>query len=147
MIPTISLKRFWAMLLFIIWFFLTLLQLEGNTYEDHLSFFYTAIEQSRTEQGIWISNPAFIVFTEKKAQELIYYPLYNTEKIKELKEKTREAKLILLNTCDILPCPPEDISCLEMHEEFLQQLKFEFVLSAQHQMNGCFYYVFETDNL
>ncbi len=65
------------------------------------------------------------------------------EKIKELKGKTTEAKLILFNTCDVLPCPSEDVSCLEVHENFLRQLKTEFVLSAQQQVNSCVYYVFD----
>ena len=69
--------------------------------------------------------------------------MYNTEKIKELKEKITEAKFILFNTCDLLPCPPKDVSCLEMHEDFLRQLKTEFVLSAQQQVNSCVYYVFD----
>ncbi len=126
----------------ILWVLFTYPSLHFNTYEDHLDKFYDAIQKTTENDGIWISNPSFVSPVDKKADELIYYPLYNTEKIKQLKERRETAHLILLNTCDLLPCPPADSLCAEEHKSFMLLLEEEFETLFKEQEGNCTYFSF-----
>lgn len=138
-------QRIGIVLLIVVWLFLTIPRLQGNTYEDYLDPFYTFMSTT-TAENIWISNPAFIVYTDKKAEELLYFPLYNTEKIKTLQEKKEQAEIIAINSCDLLPCHPTDETCEEMHDDFIEELKASFTIVLQEQQRGCMYYIFERMN-
>lgn len=100
------------------------------------------MSMDNVENGIWISNPIFIVNSNKKADELIYYPLYNSKKIETLKEKLPQANHILMDTCDILPCPPEDNECPAKTTEFLSYLKENFRTIYYKKENGCEEFIF-----
>ena len=115
-------------------------KLKFDAYEDNLDLFYNYIENEKIEDGLWISNPAFIAYSNNKA-ELIYYPLYNSEKIDYLAANLNNAKHVLINTCDI-PCPPYDISCKPKHSHFISLLKEEFDLKAEEKHGSCEYYIF-----
>ncbi|MBI5072851.1 glycosyltransferase family 39 protein, partial [Candidatus Woesearchaeota archaeon] len=95
-------------IIFLVW---TLPQLHGNTYEDHLDFFYEKMQSVSENATLWISNPAFIAHTNQKASELIYYPLYNTEKMQDMEKKIPQKNVVLINSCDLLPCPEVDVGC------------------------------------
>jgi len=110
-----------------------------NNYDDKLDNFNNF---DQNYQKIWISNPAFIVKTDLKADELIYFPLYNSEKIKTLKGKVDEVDSILINTCDILPCPPSDSSCNQEHDDFINLLEENFNLHLNEKKGECEYYIF-----
>src|SRR3989338_7799166 len=101
-------------------------QLRLNNYDDKLDVFYDFMENKDIKEGLWISNPSFIAYNDAKADELIYYPLYNIEKIKNLKEKIKsgknQAKYFLINSCDIMPCPPYEEPCAREHEKFIATL-------------------------
>jgi hypothetical protein len=127
----------------IVWVLFTFPHLHYNAYEDHLDKFYDAIQNTAENEGIWISNPSFVSPVDKKADELIYYPLYNTEKIKQLTEKLETAHLILLNTCDLLPCPPADSLCAEEHRGFMLLLEKEFETNLNEQEGNCAYFIFQ----
>jgi hypothetical protein len=126
----------YAALFLAIWFVVTVPQLHFNTYDDHLDFFYTA----NVSEKAWISNPSFIINKNVLAEPL-YYPLYNSEKIQELLAKRHEAKTILLNSCDVLPCP--DDACIADHALFLETLKKEFAVRTLAYKN-CDYYIFQS---
>ena len=117
-------------------------QLRLDNYDDKLGIFYDFMENKNIKEGLWISNPSFIAYTDAKADELIYYPLYNGEKIKNLKEKMHRAKYILINSCDILPCPPYEEACTKEHEDFIALLAKSFNAQLNEKHGNCNYYIF-----
>ena len=121
-------------------------QLRLNNYDDKLDVFYDFMENKDIKEGLWISNPSFIAYNDAKADELIYYPLYNIEKIKNLKEKIKSgknlAKYFLINSCDIMPCPPYEEACAREHEEFIATLIKNFKAELNEKHGDCSYYIF-----
>jgi|TARA_Y100000310_G_scaffold345860_1_gene471644 4-amino-4-deoxy-L-arabinose transferase-like glycosyltransferase len=115
-------------------------QLRLNNYDDNLDVFYDFVKDNDIE-NIWISNPSFIAHKDTKADELIYYPLYNTKKMIELQSNIDQAKLVLINTCDILPCPPQESSCNQEHNNFINMLKEKMNVNHYEKLNDCEYYI------
>lgn len=138
-------KNLLLSLLLIIFLILSVPKLRFDRYEDNLDVFYDYVENIGVDDGLWISNPAFIAYSDKKA-ELIYYPVYNSEKIDNLISNVGNAKHVLINTCDLLPCPLSDNSCAQKHINFIDLLKerFNMVLDTKH--NSCDYYIFTSNN-
>jgi hypothetical protein len=132
--------------LLIIFLILSVPKLSFDKYEDNLDPFYNYIQTKKIDNGLWISNPSFIAFSSNKADELIYYPLYNSEKIDILTANINNAKHILINTCDILPCPPSDYSCEQKHNDFIDLLKNNFNLESFSKNKQCEYYIFASNN-
>ena len=115
-------------------------QLRLNDYDDKLDTFYNFVKNNK--EGVWISNPSFIAYKDIKAEELIYYPLYDIDRIDQLQRNVDDAKYVLINTCDILPCPPYEDSCMEEHENFLNTLKGNFNLYYNKKLDNCEHYIF-----
>jgi len=116
-------------------------QLKLNGYDDKLDPFYNFVQSNDIKGSLWISNPSFIVNTNSRADELIYYPSYNTKKIRELQSKVEKAKYVLINTCDILPCPPWENSCGQEHNNFINSLKEKSNIYYFETLKGCEYYI------
>ena len=134
-------KNIMLLLILFIWVF-NIDELRLNTYDDKLDTFYSFMENNKIREGLWISNPSFIVYTNSKADQLIYYPLYNTDKITKLKNNIDNAEFILINTCDIMPCPPSEITCTQEHYAFMNKLKEKFELNLYKKEEECEYYIF-----
>ncbi|MBI2523059.1 glycosyltransferase family 39 protein [Candidatus Woesearchaeota archaeon] len=133
-------KNLLLSLLLVIFLVLSIPNVKFDKYEDNLDLFYNYMNNEEIKDGLWISNPSFIAYSNKKA-ELIYYPLYNSEKIDDLATDLNNANRVLINTCDI-PCPPYDLSCEQKHMGFLNLLKKEFMLILQEKHGSCEYYIF-----
>lgn len=118
-------------------------QLEFNKYEDNLNTFHLYINSTNVKDKIWITNPSFIVFTDKKAEQLIYYPLYNSTKAKYLQNEVSNANLVMVNTCDILPCPPSDRECLKETEKLITVFNNNLILMHNSTYNKCNYFIFQ----
>jgi hypothetical protein len=133
-------KNLLLSLLLIIFLIVNMPNIKFNTYEDNLDPFYNYIKTENINKGLWISNPAFIAYSDVKA-ELIYYPLYNSEKIDILADDIGNARHILINTCDI-PCPPYDNSCNAKHDQLINLLKNHYNLESFSKNRQCEYYIF-----
>ena len=141
-----SLKKYKNMalsLIMVIWLLQTIPLLQFDRYDDKLDSFYSYIDSTTINKGIWITNPSFIVFSDKKAEELIYYPLYHSDKAKQLQQKVDKANAVLINTCDILPCPESDIDCLKDTEKLITLLNQKLELAFYEENDECIYYIFE----
>ena len=134
-------KRLFYLVIFLIsaaWLVREIPQIEAPLYKEFPEFQeYTG--NDAIKENIWISNPIFIADSGKKADELIYYPLYNSKKIDELADKLPKADNILINTCDILPCPPDDLDCEEKTKKILDSIKKDFknIYSKKEQSCEC----------
>lgn len=113
---------------------------ESQHFEDY-SFFQSYAAQDNVTSGIWISNPSFIVYTGKKADELIYYPTITREQINRLESRLRNARHILISTCDI-QCPPSFPDCETAKKSFLAGLRQNFLLEKYAEKDSCEYFIY-----
>ncbi len=91
--------------------------------------------------NIWVSNPTYLVKTDKKADELIYYPALDEQRAERLIGKLHLADSILLNTCDI-PCNPKDAACPDIKEGFIEALKQNLETDYYVKTGDCERYIF-----
>ncbi len=72
---------------------------------------------------IWSSSPRYLLWGGK-AEELIYYPIFTQQRIKELREKLRkeEPYLIIISSQDMW-CLPQDEKCEAEKKSFIQELE------------------------
>lgn len=126
-------------MIFIISLAQTLPQLKTPSYQEYNEF--TSYIKN-TDGNIWISNPIFISKSNKKAEELMYYPIFNSKRIDEL-NKLPQASNILIDTCDILPCPPSDKKCNKKAQLLITLLKKEFNTILQEKKGSCEKFIFK----
>jgi hypothetical protein len=134
-------KNLLLSLLLITFLIVNVPKLKFDEYADNLDVFYDYVGDERVGNGLWISNPAFIVYSNVKA-DLIYYPLYNSKKIDTLTDDIDNAERILINTCDLLSCPVSDNTCNQKHNNFINLLKNRFNMLYYNKFNQCEYYIF-----
>ncbi len=123
-------KMAWSylILLLIVFCVYSLPQLKFNEYNDEYDIIYNYEKEHKLENPIWISNPSYIVHTDYNAS-LIYYPRFDLAKMEKLNFEMRDAKTVMINTCDI-PCPPSEILCEESKSRFIEELKNKYELRA-----------------
>ncbi len=125
----------------VVWMSQEINQAKVPVYKEYPEFSEYMVRDD-VKKGIWVSNPLFIVDSNKKADELIYYPVYNSGRIDKLKLRLAEAGHILIDTCDILPCPPRDVLCEGKTNEFLDYVKKDFEMFYYKKENGCEQFIF-----
>ena len=103
--------------------------------------FQDYLENSYVDEGIWISSPVSAVYTNKKIEELIYYPSFNSEKYNELKNRVMQGKHILIDTCDIM-CEPNALTCENESSQFLETLKENYTKIFYNQVENCEQFIF-----
>jgi 4-amino-4-deoxy-L-arabinose transferase-like glycosyltransferase len=87
---------------------------------------YIQQHQQEIKGNIWIANPTMLIFSELKADEIMYYPIFDVQKIASLQRKIREADYIFYDDVS-LPCRPEgDAICQTAKKQFLQAIKENF---------------------
>ncbi len=118
------------------------LHFETAKKDPRFDFMGQFIEDNKDNEKVWISNPAMIAKHDIKADDLIYYPRYDSKKIGELGKRLDEPDLILLNTCDLLPCPSDDALCPKNHADLLESLQDRFTLRAFRKESQCDYYIY-----
>ena len=124
----------------LLWFLYTAPQLKFNQYDDGFNAFYDYIKNTRIGDQLWISNPAFIVYSDYKAS-LLYYPAFNLDKIQELETKILGAKHVLINSCDLY-CEPYFKDCEERKADFIGFLKTKFKIVFYEKKEECENYIF-----
>ena len=91
--------------------------------------------------NIWISNPVYAVYSDKKIDALIYYPTFNRERANFLNSNLLNANTILLDTCDI-PCHPGDLECPAGKEKFINNIKNQFKTDYSRKYANCEQFIF-----
>ena len=123
--------------------FQSISNLPVQNYAEHQNF-NNYLKDKNIQGNIWVTSPLQLVNTNKKADELIYYPLYDSKKIDQLTPKLSTANHVLINTCDILPCPPSDLKCTEKTTQLLDSIKNKFNLVYNKKENNCEKYIFSS---
>jgi asparagine N-glycosylation enzyme membrane subunit Stt3 len=101
--------------------------------------YYEYLNSLEENEGIWITNPLYILETNKKA-ELIYYWTFDAERARQLQGEMSGAKHILLNECDI-PCQPWNDGCPEEKQKFISMIQKNFEQIYYKENSGCDYYI------
>ena len=129
------------LLMFLIWIGQTAYQIKDNfaLEADQYSVFQEYLGE--VEGSIWISNPVFAVYSDKKIDELVYYPTFNHDKFVFLKENLDKAENVLINTCDLY-CEPYNEFCLEDKAELVELLKNNFEIVFSEKEGKCESYIF-----
>jgi 4-amino-4-deoxy-L-arabinose transferase-like glycosyltransferase len=128
--------------IFLVWFIQTTYSIYLNNdplkTNKHLTF-QNYIEEA--EEGIWITNPVFAVHSDKKINEIMYYPTFNNEKFLYLKANINRANNVLINTCDLY-CEPYNTFCEDDKAELLSIFTDNFDIVYQSKENECESYIF-----
>jgi len=86
---------------------------------------------------VWISNPIYSVYYNKKA-EIIYYPSFDNKKMDIL---LSNKGVILLNTCNMW-CNPNSNECSPYKDNFMFKVKKTFKTEYYNKYGNCEEYVF-----
>jgi len=99
------------------------------------------LERTETIGKIWISNPAIAVSSDKKIDNLMYYPIFNEEKSNELMQDYKNADFIFVDFCD-LACRPNDTKCDESKNNILNIFRKHLTTIYSSDIEGCRQFVF-----
>lgn len=103
-------------------------------------------ENKTIENQIWTTNPSVNLFVDKKV-ELLYYPVYSTQKIDIFTKEIISAEnisMIFLDTCSGgMTCSPLDTECHKRTGQLIDDLDKIFKLSYKESFGECDYYIFE----
>ncbi|KHO44966.1 MAG: hypothetical protein QS98_C0014G0017 [archaeon GW2011_AR3] len=105
-----------------------------SAFNEHLS-------SLDNQAQVWVSSPLFMANSDLKSSGLMYYPLFDSQKILQLSNQLRSASDILIDTCDF-ECPPWDAGCESAKSALFAQIRQEF--NTNYEENGliCSYYIF-----
>lgn len=94
------------------------------------------------EGSVWISSPVISAFSDRKIDNLVYYPVFDEGKKNELIKESAKADFVFIDSCD-LACRPADLKCdagkKELLDFFKQKLK-----NVYSSVNGrCCQFIFQ----
>ncbi len=92
--------------------------------------------------NIWVSGPNIPLFSDKKIDQLMYYPVFNEKKKTELIGESTRAALILMDSCD-LACKPDYVECEYDKKELVAFFKQKFTVKYESASGQCEQYIFE----
>ena len=110
--------------------------------ENKFTLFQNYMAKEDVKEGIWVTNPIYAVYSDKKISELMYFPVFDDKKISELASESDKAEHILLNSCDLY-CEPYFGGCEEKKNDFIGLLKTKFEAVFYEKEGGCESYIFE----
>jgi hypothetical protein len=84
---------------------------------------YVRNNVSRLDGGIWISSPRTLALFDLKADESLYYPVFDLAKAEHLRSHLTEAHAVFVDTRDI-PCSPvNDPVCEEAKRDLIRAMQ------------------------
>jgi len=138
-------KYFFILMLGVFWLVQESMQLFPSHPIEETDQFDIYLMKNDVKEGIWTTNPIFFVHSDKRADELIYYPLFDSQKAAELQKKLGSARHILIDTCD-LECPPWDDECEDEKEKFLKAVEEDFEQEYFKIKENCRHYIFKSSS-
>jgi|GEM_PF-2481137 len=88
---------------------------------------YIQKNESNLKGNIWISNPTMLVYSNLKAAELMYYPIFDINKARELRCSLNSADVILFLSTDF-PCahPDNNNECAQEKKQLIEDIISKF---------------------
>jgi len=132
-----------SIILLLTWLYIILMpgKLFQEQSQNTVTVFQEYADSLNSSEGLWISSPNQLLLSDKKADELMYYPTFNEAKISYLKSNAQNAKIIFLDTCDV-PCPPWEPDCPKIKLDFIESFKKNFNIIYQNEISDCQKYIF-----
>jgi len=96
-----------------------------------------------SKEKVWVSNPVYAIFSDENIDELIYYPVFDQEKINFLNTNLKNVDAILLDTCDIL-CNPNDEVCSKAKNKLISNMKNQFKIDYVNIYEECEQFIFSS---
>ncbi len=87
---------------------------------------YVRRNQGAISGDVWISNPSTLVYSDLKAGELIYYPVFDLNRAEELKRGLPSADIILFDSRDFPCVPRDDIQCQMAKSKLVEDIITQF---------------------
>lgn len=109
---------------------------------SHYNIFQNNLEEYNVKGKIWISNPIVAVPSNAKIDNLMYYPVFSAEKIKELSKEAKKADFIFMDACD-LACKPADANCEKGKSELLAYFRQQLKIVYSSKLGLCEQFVFQ----
>ncbi|MBI3035277.1 glycosyltransferase family 39 protein [Candidatus Woesearchaeota archaeon] len=108
---------------------------KANQYDT----FQDMLEKTGTGTKIWISSPMIAVSSNRKIDEMMYYPVFNEERKERL--IAGKADFVFLDSCD-LACRAYDDKCENAKEQLIAHFKKRLKLRAFSKVGECRQFVF-----
>ncbi|MFH0868049.1 MAG: glycosyltransferase family 39 protein [Candidatus Woesearchaeota archaeon] len=137
----IKIPLFYILIIFIFQASLSIYANEKTEFEKENRFIEFQSYLNDASGNIWISNPVYAAYSDKKIGELVYYPVFNADKINSLNSKLGKADVVLLDTCDLL-CNPDDTECQKRKENFLNNIRNKFEIDFNNKYGNCEQFIF-----
>lgn len=108
---------------------------------------YIKSHEANIRGSIWISSPTMLAYSNLKAEERMYYPVFNANKISDLSLKLNQADFIFVESAD-LRCRRSDSVCRKEKDKLLEKMKqnFKAELYYQDPSSGRIRAVFKKNN-
>ena len=90
--------------------------------------FRSISHSAEIKDGLWISEPTATVFSNLLPEELMYYPVFNNQKIIALTRDLPRAKYIFYDGNALVCVPLNDKACEVSKENLLKKIKDGFEL-------------------
>ena len=123
-----------------IWLVFSFNQFKVGTFDKTYSIYYTYLASERVSAKIWITNPLYLLESDKKA-ELIYYPAFGTDLAREMQIRILTASHVFFSPCD-LSCPPWDETCPKEKNNLFEVINNNFREVYRTRAKECDYYIF-----
>ena len=88
---------------------------------------YVQRNEGRLKGNIWISNPSMLVYSNLRAAQLIYYPVFDLRRARQLRRDLGSADVILFSDNDF-PClrPDSGGECVAEKKKLIEEVASKF---------------------
>lgn len=96
--------------------------------ENKLNVFqeYVINHPNAMRGNVWTSDPITLVYSDIKPAELMYYPVFDANRIAELNEKLFDADIIFFDAPTLACRPVTDAACLEARQKFIERIRASY---------------------
>ncbi len=110
---------------------------KSSQYEGLMAKF----QENDVNGRIWVSSPIIPVLSNKKIDQLMYYPILNEKKKAEVINEAKRADFIFMDSCD-LACKPYDAECEDGKKELITHLKQTLNMQYTGKSSQCEQFIF-----
>ena len=113
-------------------------KLQNNLHPYHEEF-YSYLSEKEIKGHVWSSTPFVAAYNDVKIDEKVYYPVFDSRKIRYLGQNLdSDVQYILINSCDI-PCiiDDKDKSCPMDKKNLLEKIRQRYDILYKKAVDNC----------
>lgn len=92
-------------------------------------------EGALKSKRIWVSSPRELVLTNLKADQMMYYPVFNAKRARDLRASLSGADVLFLDTGNLVCVPADDSACLPAKARLIGDIENNFK-AVQYNKDG-----------